>query len=59
MADESVAQRLERAVDGFGMPFQARLAPAHRAVLRLDPDEQPARGHEEGLDAADFMRTSS
>ena len=49
-ADESVAERLERAIDRFGPAFEARFAPADRAVLALDPDEQPARRREEGLD---------
>ena len=53
-ADEAVAERLERAVDRLGPAFEARFAPADRAVVALDPDEQPARRHEEGLDPADL-----
>jgi hypothetical protein len=59
MADEAVADRLERAVHRLGMPFQARLAPANRAVLAFHAHEQPARWHVEGLDAADFHGCSS
>src|SRR5690606_15036530 len=54
VAEETVAYRLEGAVDGFGMAFQARLAPACGAVVRFHPDEQPARRDIEGLDAADL-----
>ena len=53
-ADEAVAERLERAVDRLGPAFEAGFAPADRAVLALDPDEQPARRHVEGLDPADL-----
>ena len=47
-------KRLERAVDRLGMAFEAGFAPADRAVLALDADEQPARRHVEGLDPADL-----
>ncbi len=58
MADEPVAQRLEGADDRFGMAFEARLAPADRALVALDPDEQPARRDMEGLDLADLHADS-
>ena len=54
VADEPVAQRLEGAVDRFRPAFEAGLAPADRAVVALDPDEQPAGRREECLDAADL-----
>ena len=54
MADEAVAQRLERAVDRLGIALEAGLAPADRAVVAFDPHEQPARRDEEGFDAVDL-----
>ena len=52
-ADESVAKGFERAVHGLGPAFEARFAPAERAIVALNPDEQPSRRNVEGLDLAD------
>jgi hypothetical protein len=54
MADETVAQRLQRAVDGLGMTLEAGFAPADRALVGFDPNEKPARRDPERLDAADL-----
>src|SRR6185369_13766418 len=42
-ADEAVAEGFEGAVHRLGPALEARLAPADRALVALDPDEQPAR----------------
>ena len=52
-ADEAVAKGFERAVDRLGPAFEARFAPAERAIVALNPDEQPSRRNVEGLDLAD------
>src|SRR5205085_1578869 len=53
-AAEAVLQRLHRAVHGLGPAFEARLAPADRALVRFHPDEQPAGRHVESLDPRDL-----
>ncbi len=59
VAEEAVAKRREGAVHRLRLAFQARLAPADRAFVRLDPDEQPARRDIEGLDLRDLHNPSS
>jgi hypothetical protein len=59
MADESIAQCLEGAIDGFSMTFQARFAPAGQTILVLDPNEQPAGWDVEGLDPSNLHATSA
>jgi hypothetical protein len=58
LADEPVPQRLERAVDRLREPLKTRFAPAERAVLGLDSDEEPPRRHRKGLDARDLHAAS-
>ena len=53
-ADEAVAKGFERAVDRLGPSLEARFAPAERAIVALDADEQPARRSVEGLDLGDL-----
>ena len=59
VADETVPEGLEGAVDRLGMSFETRLAPPEAAIFGLDPDEQPSRRHVKGLDAGDFHGTIS
>jgi hypothetical protein len=53
MPDEAVSKRSKAPSTASAHP--SRLAsPSDGAILRLDPDEQPARRDIEGLDAADL-----
>ena len=54
VTDEAVAKRREGAVHCLGMTFEARFAPAYRAFVRFDADEQPAGGDGERLYLADL-----
>src|SRR5260221_46757 len=57
--DEAVAERLEHALDRLGPSLEARFAPAERAIVALDADEQPPRRDEEGLDLGDLANHHS
>jgi len=51
-ADEMLGELCNHRAHGIRVSFEARLAPANDTGVRLDPHEQPPRGHEERLDPA-------
>ena len=54
LADQQRSEFLDSGTHGGRLALDHRLAPADDALVGLDPQEQPARWHQEGLDPVDL-----